>query len=128
VSSFTIVNLMDVEETSSARLAGIEGRFARSSLESEELGVSHFRYAPGVESPLAHRHREQEEVYIVTGGSGLIMVDGEVHELRLWDVVRVSPSALRSLAAGLDGLEVIAVGSRRPEGGDGITVDANWPD
>ena len=46
MSRYAIVNLMDVKESVSGMADGIEGRFARSLLDSRELGVSHFRYAP----------------------------------------------------------------------------------
>ena len=126
--SFTIINLKELEDSVGARVPGIEGRFARSSIDSEHLGISHFRYAPGFRATAGHHHREQEEAYIVVGGSGRILVEGEVHELRPWDVVRLSPAAVRALEAGPDGLEFIAIGSDRPEGGDGEQVSVDWPD
>jgi mannose-6-phosphate isomerase-like protein (cupin superfamily) len=90
--------------------------------------VSYFRYGPGIRSPSGHRHREQEEVYIVVGGSGRIRLDDEIVELRQWDVVRVAPDVVRAFEGGPDGLELIAVGSDRPEGGDGETVQDFWTD
>jgi quercetin dioxygenase-like cupin family protein len=128
MSSFTIKNLMDVEDSTGERAPGLEGRFARKHLDSEHLGISYFRYAPGVRSPMAHSHREQEEAYVVVGGSGRIRLDDEVHPLSRWDVVRVSPWTVRALEAGEDGLEVIAVGSDRPEGGDGVMAPSAWID
>ena len=125
---FTIVNLRELDDSVSARVPGIEGRFGRSSLGSEHLGVSLFRYAPGFRASGGHHHREQEEAYIVVAGSGRILLDGEPHELRRWDVVRVSPSVVRAIEAGPDGIEFIAVGSDRPEGGDGNQVSVEWPD
>jgi len=55
----------------------IQWRFARRALESTELGVSRFTYEPGARMPWAHRHREQEEVYVVVAGSGRANLDGE---------------------------------------------------
>jgi mannose-6-phosphate isomerase-like protein (cupin superfamily) len=77
---------------------------------------------------MGHSHREQEEVYVVIGGSGRIKVNDEIVELRRWDVVRVAPSTVRALEGGPDGLEVIAVGSDRPEGGDGVAAPDWWTD
>jgi quercetin dioxygenase-like cupin family protein len=128
MSRFTIKNLMEVEDSVGARAPGLEGRFARKYLDSEHLGVSYFRYAPGTRSSAAHSHREQEEVYILVGGSGRIRLDDEVYALRQWDVVRVSPETVRAFEAGEDGLEVIAVGSDRPEGGDGVLAPSVWID
>ena len=62
------------------------------------------------------------------GGSGRMLLDGEVHPVSQWDVVRVSPGTVRAFEAGDDGLELIAVGSDRPEGGDGEAVDVDWGD
>ena len=126
MSGYTIKNLKEVEDSSDASTPGIERRFARRHIDSKHLGVSYFRFAPGVRSPTAHSHREQEEVYVVLGGSGRIRLDDEIRELRQWDVVRVSPPTIRAFEAGADGLELIAIGSDRPEGGDGIQADTSW--
>jgi mannose-6-phosphate isomerase-like protein (cupin superfamily) len=125
MSTFTKVNLMELEAGGSGN---VESRFARKHLESEHLGISHFRYAPGHRNTIGHSHREQEEAYVVVAGSGRIKLDGEIVELRKWDVVRVAPTTVRALEAGPDGLEVLAVGSDRPEGGDGERVEGWWSD
>jgi uncharacterized cupin superfamily protein len=128
MSDYTIINLHEIEDSVSGRIPELEARFGRRHLGSEHLGVSYFRYAPGFRSPAAHRHREQEEAYIVVGGSGRILLDGEVHVLRPWDVVRVSPTTVRAFEASDEGLELVIVGSDRPEEGDGERVAADWPD
>ncbi len=128
MSRFTIKNLMNVEDSAGERIPGVEGRFARKHLDSEHLGISYFRYSPGLRSPVAHSHREQEEAYVVVAGSGRIRIDDDVHPLTQWDVVRVSPEAIRAFEAGEDGLELIAVGADRPEGGDGVLAPSAWID
>jgi quercetin dioxygenase-like cupin family protein len=128
MSSFASVNLLEVEDSVGERAAGVEGRFGRKHLDSRDLGISLFRYAANLRSPMAHSHREQEEAYVVVAGSGRILLDDEVQELRLWDVVRVAPEVVRAFEAGPDGLDLIAVGGPKPEGGDGVTGTANWPD
>jgi quercetin dioxygenase-like cupin family protein len=127
-SSYTIKNLMDVEDSVGEQAPGLEGRFGRKHLDSEHLGVSYWRYSPGVRSPVAHSHREQEEAYVVVGGTGRIRLDDEVYPLRRWDVIRVSPETVRAFEAGDDGLELIAIGADRPEGGDGVRAAAVWID
>jgi quercetin dioxygenase-like cupin family protein len=128
MSNFTIKNLMEVEDSAGSRAPGVEGRFARKFLDSEHLGVSYFRYSPGLRSPVAHSHREQEEAYVVVGGSGRIRLDDEVLPLRRWDVIRVSPDVVRAFEGGEDGLELIAIGADRPEGGDGVMAPTAWID
>lgn len=128
MSSFSIVNLLGLEDAVGDRAPGIEGRFARKQLDSRDLGVSHFRYAANMRSRAAHSHREQEEAYIVVAGSGRVLLDDAVQDLRQWDVVRVAPEVVRAFEAGPDGLEFIAVGGPRPDEGDGVAGSAAWPD
>jgi mannose-6-phosphate isomerase-like protein (cupin superfamily) len=123
---YTRVNLKDVED-SAAESPEFEARFGRKHLDSQHLGVSYFRYGPGVRSPIGHSHREQEEAYVVVSGSGLVRLDDDIVELREWDVVRVAPAVVRGFEGGPAGLELIAIGADRPEGGDGVRVAEWWP-
>jgi mannose-6-phosphate isomerase-like protein (cupin superfamily) len=104
----------------------IQWRFAREILRSPELGVSRFTYDPGVRMPWAHRHRVQEEVYVVVAGSGRAKLDEEVVELSVWDVLRVGPAVVRSFEAGPEGLDVICIGGRKPKGGDTERFEDFW--
>lgn len=124
---YTIKNLMEVENASAKRgVSGLEARFARDHIESQHLGVSLFRYGPNHRTPFGHRHREQEEAYVVIGGSGRVKLDDEVKELRQWDVLRVAPQVARAFEAGPEGLDLVAVGNDRPEGGDGEMIQGFW--
>jgi mannose-6-phosphate isomerase-like protein (cupin superfamily) len=122
---FQIKNLKEIECEDGAP-DEVEARFARKHLDSDELGVSYFRYGPGFRSPIGHHHRVQEEAYVVVGGSGRVRLDDEIFDLRLWDVLRVSPEVTRGFEAGPDGLELIAIGGNKPEGGDGVAVRDWW--
>ena len=128
MSNYAIVNLLEIEDDTKGRAPGMEGRFARKLLGSRDLGVSHWRYAAGIRSPASHSHREQEEAYVVVAGSGRIRLDDEIRDIGQWDVVRVAPEVVRGFEAGPDGLELIAVGGPKPEGGDGVGSDSPWPD
>ena len=128
MSRFTTVNLLEIEDSVGDRAPGIEGRFGRKHLDSRDLGISLFRYAPNLRSPMAHSHREQEEAYLVVAGSGRLLLDGELQELKQWDVVRVAPEVVRAFEAGPDGLDIVAVGGPKPADGDGVMGEANWPD
>ncbi len=127
MSSFAKVNLLEVEDSVSGRVDGIEGRFGRKHLGSRDLGVSLFRYAPNLRSPMAHSHKVQEEAYVVVSGSGRVLIDGEIQELKAWDVIRVAPEAVRAFEAGPEGLEVIAIGGPKPAEGDGVQATVSWP-
>ncbi len=104
----------------------IQWRFAREELGSPELGISRFTYEPGARMPWGHRHGEQEEAYGVVGGSGRAKLDDEFIEISEWDVLRVAPAVARSFEAGPEGLDVICIGGRKPEGGDNEKVEDFW--
>ena len=126
-TGYAIVNLRELDDVVHGRVEGLEGRFGRKHLDSRELGVSYFRYGPGFRSPTGHHHREQEEAYVVIGGSGRVKLDDEIVELDRWDVVRVAPEVVRAFEGGPEGMELIAVGGAKPEGGDGVPVQDFWP-
>jgi quercetin dioxygenase-like cupin family protein len=128
MSDHAIVNLQDIEDSVGGRVDGLQGRFGRTHLGSSEIGVSRFTYEPNVRNPMGHSHREQEEAYVVVAGSGRVRLDDEIRDIRQWDVVRVAPQVVRAFESGPDGLELIAIGGRKPEGGDGVISETPWPD
>jgi quercetin dioxygenase-like cupin family protein len=103
-----------------------EIRFSRKYIDSAELGITYESFAPGFTSTDGHSHTEQEEAYVVIEGSGAVKLDDEQIELKKWDVVRVSPEVVRGFDAGPDGLVLIAVGGKKPEGGDGVLAKERW--
>jgi quercetin dioxygenase-like cupin family protein len=124
MTDFAHINLLELDDGTPADYDQIEGRFGRKHLDSRDIGVSHWRYAPGFKAKRGHKHREQEEAYVVVGGSGRVLLGEEVRDLVQW----VSPQIVRAFEAGPDGLEVIAVGGPKPAEGDGEPVDVIWPD
>ena len=68
----------------------------------------------------------QEEAYVVVAGSGRAKLDDEIVELAVWDVLRVGPHVVRSFEAGPDGLDIICIGGRKPEGGDTERFEDFW--
>ena len=91
-------NFEDIEDRSPD---GVPMRwlFSRNVVGSQEVGVSRFSYEPGAKMPFGHRHKTQEEVYVVVGGSGRAKLDDEIVEFALWDVLRVAPEVVRSCPA-----------------------------
>src|SRR3954453_8226102 len=128
MSDYAIVNLLELDDVVGDRVEGLEGRFSRPAIESRDLGVTLFQSGPGVRPPFSHKHREQEEAYVVVRGSGRVRLGDEVRELRQWDVGRVAPEGGRGFGGGADGLDVIAIGGPKPEGGDGESSDDPWPE
>jgi mannose-6-phosphate isomerase-like protein (cupin superfamily) len=94
----------------------LEVRFGSSDLELEKLAFSYQRFGPGVRLPFGHKHNEQEEVYVVTEGSGRMKIEDEVIEIEQWDAIRVPAEMMRGFEGGDDGLELLAIGA--PRSGD----------
>jgi mannose-6-phosphate isomerase-like protein (cupin superfamily) len=122
---YTHIQLLDVEDAAPANGFGErwEARVARTALETEQTGVTHYRLRPGKRSPFTHRHVEAEEVYVILAGSGRIKLDDEIADVGPLDAIRVAPRVARAFEAGPDGLEWIAFG---PHHADGEPVDDPW--
>jgi mannose-6-phosphate isomerase-like protein (cupin superfamily) len=127
MSDYTIRNLKELDDVAAGRAEGVEARMARSALGAEQVGVSYFRYGPGVRTGVGHHHRVQEEAYVVIAGSGRLKLGDEIVDVKQWDVIRVAPPVIRAFEAGPEGIELIAVGGPRPEEGDGEMVPVWWP-
>jgi len=113
MGAYTKHNLTDVEN-SAPRFGmpdDLEARFARRAIDGHELGLSLFRLGPNLRIPFGHKHAEQEEVYVVTGGSGRIKVEDEIVELEQWDAIRIDKDTMRAVEAGPDGIEYLAFGA-----------------
>ncbi len=110
---FTVLQLRDLDDDAAPAGFGdvMEARFARVALGAEQTGLSLQRIKPGAGSAFGHRHRTDEEVYVVVAGSGRVRLDDEVHELVPWSAVRVAPAVARTFEAGPDGLEFLAFGT-----------------
>src|SRR5262245_25593464 len=89
----------------------LEVRMAGVALELEGFGVSYQRIAPNFRVPFAHRHKQQEEVYVVVGGGGRAKLAEDIVELKEWDALRVPKDTVRGFEAGPEGMEVIAIGA-----------------
>jgi mannose-6-phosphate isomerase-like protein (cupin superfamily) len=124
---YTRINLDAVEDAAPAN--GFderwEARVARTDLEAERTGVTHFRLRPGKRSPFVHRHREAEEVYVILRGRGRVKLGDEIREVAELDAIRVAPELPRAFEAGPEGLELIAFG---PHHADGEPVEDEWVD
>jgi mannose-6-phosphate isomerase-like protein (cupin superfamily) len=130
MSEFTVVNLKEVEDQAPrfGHAPDLEARFATGPLGLSNSGISYQRLAPNFRMPFGHRHRTQEEVYAVLAGGGRMKLDDEVVELRALDAVRIPPGAMRSIEAGPEGIEILAIGA--PNTGaaqsDVIDMTPNW--
>ena len=106
----------------------LEFRVARDPLETENAAISYLRVAPNFRMPFGHTHSEQEEVYVLVGGSARIKLDDEVLELRPFDAVRIHRETMRNLEGGPDGAEFILYGAPNAGPGDAQMSPGWWND
>jgi uncharacterized cupin superfamily protein len=104
----------------------LEARFASQALELEHAGLSYQRVAPGVRIPFGHRHRRQDEIYVVVEGSGRVKLEDEIVELNRWDAVRVSAETARGFEAGPEGATILAFGAPGPDASDAEMLPGWW--
>ena len=71
----------------------------KKPLELSGVGVATFNLPAGKGYTFMHSHKEQEEVYIVLSGKGIIQIEDEAIDLSPGDFVRVSPLARRAIKA-----------------------------
>ena len=87
-----------------------ESRFVNKDLDLTQAGLSFHRIKPGKRQPFGHSHDRSEEIYVVIGGSGRMMIGDQLVELKKYDAVRVAPNEKRAFEADDEGLEIIASG------------------
>ena len=102
MSAYTIKNLLETEDDAAKHGMGdvLEAHFPRELLGCEQTGVSLQRLKPDQKLPFAHTHKTDEEIYVVLSGGGTAVVDGDTHELRPMDALRVAPDTVRAFASG----------------------------
>jgi mannose-6-phosphate isomerase-like protein (cupin superfamily) len=122
------INLRDEAEDQAPKFSmpdGIEARFGRKAMgDSPQSGVSYFAYGPDFKTAFGHTHAEQEETYVVVAGAGTVRVGEEDVAVRTWDAVRIPPGLPHAIAAGPDGMEIIAFGAG--PSGDAEMISDYW--
>jgi len=106
----------------------LEFRLATDDLKLKESGLSFQRVPPNYRFPFGHTHKTQEEVYVVTSGSGRMKIDDETIDLHEYDAVRVPPGSWRGYEAGPEGLELLVFGapSLGPSRRDDVDGKRDW--
>ncbi|MDX6447723.1 MAG: hypothetical protein QOD08_186 [Gaiellaceae bacterium] len=129
MAGFTKVNLkedVDDQAPNFGLSPSLEMRMARVPLDMQNSGMSYQRIAPNFRMPFGHKHKTQEEVYVVLSGSLRMKIEDDVHDLKQWDAVRVDKDTMRSFEGGPEGAEMLAIGAPSTGPGDGDVVQGWW--
>jgi uncharacterized cupin superfamily protein len=131
MSDYTHLNLKDDPDDQAPNFGlgdNLEFRMARVPLGLEESGLSYLRMEPGFRLPFGHKHKNQEEVYVLVSGGARMKIEDEVRELKPWDAVRVHKDTMRTFEAGDAGAEFLVVGAPNTGPGDAEMVQEWWSD
>lgn len=73
-----------------------EGKaFIREALNTTSMELSFGSLAPGEAVPFFHRHKQNEEVYVVLRGRGVFTLDGQEVPVEAGSIIRVAPAVSR---------------------------------
>lgn len=113
----TIVNLEAVEPSviERSRVSRTRRDLGRAA-GSLHTGLQHFEVAPGKESNPLHCHSMEEELFVILGGDGMLVLGDEEVELRAGHVVSrpAATGVAHTFRAGDGGLTFLAYGTREP--------------
>lgn len=126
MSGYTTTNLREVEDQAPnfGMPSEMQARFARSALAGETLGMSLFTLEPGFRIPFGHKHRTQEEIYVVIRGSARIRVGDEIVDVGELGAIRFDKDTMRAVEAGPDGVDYLAFGAGTDP--SEVEMDQEW--
>lgn len=129
MSDYTAIRLTDAPDV----LGDYPGemRFLTGALDAEQTALTYRRMPPGTggRGSYGHRHRTQEELYLVVEGTLTFKVGDDVFEAPAGTALRIAPSTLRSVHNDSDADVVLVIASKIADDYDGEieTVDDFWP-
>jgi mannose-6-phosphate isomerase-like protein (cupin superfamily) len=123
MADFTVVSAEDVP--SIAAEVGMdpdhfEVRFLREALGLESFALTVQRFAAGWKPTRGHRHRVQEEAYVLVSGRAEAKLDDEVVALEPITAVRVPPQTTRAVRAAGDAEAVFVIVAAPQAGFDDV--------
>lgn len=108
-----------------------EMRMITDAVDAEQAALTYRRMPAqtGGKGSYGHRHRTQEELYLVLAGTLQFKLDDEVVDVPAHTAVRVAPEVVRSVwNEGPDDVELVIVSTRIDDPrADTELVDGFWP-
>jgi mannose-6-phosphate isomerase-like protein (cupin superfamily) len=109
--------------------------FLRNLLGATGLEMSLNVIPPGKGIPFLHRHRQNDEVYVVIGGRGQFLVDGQTIDVAQGTTLRIAPQGARAWRNNSDApLYFLCIQYRADSVIEGATLDGQrvegkpaWP-
>lgn len=131
MSDYTIRKVVDVADAFGDSYPG-EMRFLGPALDATQVALTHRRMPPqtGGKGGYGHRHKTQEEVYVVLSGRLEFKLGDDLVEVEGPTAVRVAPGTVRSVWNGGPGdAQLLIVSTRLADGvEDHELVEGFWPE
>jgi mannose-6-phosphate isomerase-like protein (cupin superfamily) len=130
MSGYTVISLEDAPDV----LGDYPGemRFLTGLLEAEQAALTYRRMPSGTggRGSYGHRHRTQEELYLVVDGTLTFKVGDDVFEAGPGTAVRVAPETVRSVHNDTDADVVLVITSTKAGDYDGeVEFEQDfWPE
>jgi uncharacterized cupin superfamily protein len=128
---YTVCKVGDAPDAFEGKYPG-EMRFLTGSLAAEQVALTYRRMPPGTggKGSYGHRHKTQEEIYLVLSGQLQFKLGDQVVELGPLAAVRVAPATARSIWNAGPEEAVLMIASTRIEDfkGDVDLVEGFWPE
>ena len=130
MSDYTILNLDEVPDAFGGKYPG-EMRFLTEPLGNRQVAVTHRKMPPGSggKGSYGHRHKTQEEVYLVISGTLEFKLGDEVVDVPAGSAVRVAPDTVRSVwNEGPEDAALVIVSTRVDDVREDVDlVEDFWP-
>ncbi|MGD9639018.1 MAG: cupin domain-containing protein [Alphaproteobacteria bacterium] len=91
MKNYNIIHLNDINKLKRIELHD------QLNLTSSEISINQIN--AGESLPFVHSHKQNEEIYFILNGEGLLYIDGEEIIIKKDDVFRISPQGARSIKA-----------------------------
>jgi quercetin dioxygenase-like cupin family protein len=111
--SYRLLRAADAHWRPSNQMSVLNTDLAKQ-LDAAGFGARLWRLAPG-QASTRHRHRTQEELYLLLEGSGRVRVDGKALTLSPLDSLLVTPGSVRQLFNDTDADQLWLVLGAPPE-------------
>lgn len=128
-------SLMDYSLVHPVNKKLIEGKvFLKDATQATGTEISFNSLPPHTEQPYFHKHRKNEETYIVLKGSGFFQVDEDCFTIQEGSVIRVSPEGKRGICNASDETMIYMVVQSKENSleehttadGERIPVEPKW--
>lgn len=131
MSKYTVVHLDDVENSFAKHGWPGQMKFLKKPLQTEQVAVS-YRKMPrhsGGKGGYGHRHKTQEEIFMVLSGELQFKLDDEVIDLPAGSSVRIAPEVARSVwNENSDEAELLIISTRSDDLKEETEfVEGFWP-